>query len=287
MKKILYILFVIIIFTACSKTEQEAKPKTVEDVKLATIGWGPVINPSTFSNNGFYEIVHQPEGAANILYTDFATGTQMYLCSRPECLHNENSCNSYIEENIDTGRLLMNKDKSLLINIRGEKAAGTDEYITKIVTMKPDGSDQKSVYEFPFNESTDGHRAVDEENLYLTVIVAPTGVNKPAKLKLTRVNLYTGEREDLEAFDDDVKISAANEDTIYLQASTSTGNDFYAYSLSKKKKSLVYSTKYEEAKGVMFEDDLYLFENESKQVKQVNLITNEEKILEGKFHLTI
>lgn len=49
------------------------------------------------NEKGFYQIISNDNGYANLLYTDYATASRVYVCSSPNCEHNTTSCTSYID----------------------------------------------------------------------------------------------------------------------------------------------------------------------------------------------
>lgn len=49
------------------------------------------------NENGFYQIVSNENGYANLFYTDYTTANRVYLCGVPNCAHNTTTCTSYID----------------------------------------------------------------------------------------------------------------------------------------------------------------------------------------------
>ena len=53
----------------------------------------------TYNSDGMYEVVRATDSSwANIYYTDFNSCTRQILCSDPSCVHNSDSCRSYIKD---------------------------------------------------------------------------------------------------------------------------------------------------------------------------------------------
>lgn len=46
---------------------------------------------------GFYEVFTNDDTSKNIMYTDYATQSQIYLCSAPSCAHDNESCTTWIK----------------------------------------------------------------------------------------------------------------------------------------------------------------------------------------------
>lgn len=48
------------------------------------------------NDKGFYEIFQNEDQSRNIMYSDYTTCNQIYLCSQPNCAHDNESCTSWI-----------------------------------------------------------------------------------------------------------------------------------------------------------------------------------------------
>lgn len=65
------------------------------ELSLVTSYLGPDSEAST--EDGFYQAIPNPQGGTNIMYTDYATQSTLYLCPDPNCLHNSDSCSSWFD----------------------------------------------------------------------------------------------------------------------------------------------------------------------------------------------
>ena len=73
-----------------SKIEAPANVEYQDTVTLVTDPYGPLLNTSASTNDGYYELLLSADGTANnILYTDFATKQRIYLCNAPNCTHDK------------------------------------------------------------------------------------------------------------------------------------------------------------------------------------------------------
>lgn len=45
---------------------------------------------------GFYSVVANDDGSKNILYTDYASASQVYLCNQPNCEHDSEKCTAWV-----------------------------------------------------------------------------------------------------------------------------------------------------------------------------------------------
>lgn len=67
---------------------------TNRNIELITSVYG--ISSQASTETGLYEIVPSGTKGSNIIYTDFDSKTRTYLCNRPECLHKDENCPSWI-----------------------------------------------------------------------------------------------------------------------------------------------------------------------------------------------
>lgn len=94
------------------------------------------------NSKGFYEIPYlKPEVRNNILYTDYASGKQSYLCTAPSCGHSTSACSSWIDPDEYCFPIAM-EDKLILV-YSSELAANS-----RIEVSSLDGSDRKIVFRF-------------------------------------------------------------------------------------------------------------------------------------------
>lgn len=57
------------------------------------------LNNSIFGSggrDGFYETYAAANGGVNVVYIDYATANEIYLCSAPNCPHDSDACNAWI-----------------------------------------------------------------------------------------------------------------------------------------------------------------------------------------------
>ena len=45
---------------------------------------------------GFYSVVSNEDQSKNLMYIDYASKKQVYLCDQPNCTHDSEQCNSWI-----------------------------------------------------------------------------------------------------------------------------------------------------------------------------------------------
>lgn len=93
------------------------------------------------NEQGFYQIFLNDDNSKNILYVDYATHQQVYLCSQPNCEHDSESCTSWIPPEMGQVNVVTLPDRILLIHNNMTE-------ITYIEQLNLDGSDKEILYKF-------------------------------------------------------------------------------------------------------------------------------------------
>lgn len=116
------------------------------------------------SEKGVYEPSNPRGTVINILFNDFETKQQVFLCNKPECKHLDESCLSAI--NIESSAVpgLVYAGNRLLL-IRQYPANNGN---SGVVVSSPDGSERKTLFELPSNESMPGIFFSDGQYLLFT-----------------------------------------------------------------------------------------------------------------------
>lgn len=113
---------------------------------------------------GFYRLASIFDNGLNILYTDYSTNKEMFLCARPECMHNNETCQSYVD--ISAGNapgLLVNNDQLLLVS----PGPVGDSFKPRVEIMNLDGTNRHLVAEFKPNQNIGtGRFCADNEHIY-------------------------------------------------------------------------------------------------------------------------
>lgn len=125
------------------------------------------------STSGFYRTISRDDqNAQNLLYTDFATGQEIYLCNQPNCTHNTDSCTAWLSLSGAVTRVIPVGEKVVIL-YGGRSYAEGENSKPHVLLMNPDGSERRTIASF---ESTDmvaamprGGLARDAENLYFVL----------------------------------------------------------------------------------------------------------------------
>ena len=127
------------------------------------------------SSDGFYRFVAREEGGTNLRYIDFASGQEVYLCSSPNCNHNDESCPSWFSNFF--GRQLAIPVGNHLVLLHGSSigmgSTIADQILPSIEIAQLDGSERSCIFTFPASSDLCSliydSCARDEQNLYFTV----------------------------------------------------------------------------------------------------------------------
>lgn len=77
------------------ESSQQEKSQDTYDYTVAAAF--DMVTRGSGNENGFYQVISNTDGYANLFYTDYATASRVYLCGVPNCAHNSIACTSYIE----------------------------------------------------------------------------------------------------------------------------------------------------------------------------------------------
>lgn len=126
------------------------------------------------TQDGFYFIKsYHPadkmeEGYDNIMYIDYATGKQVYLCNKSNCSHSDSSCTSYLPINGAQG-LFTYKDK--LYRLSDAYSSDGKMEVPGLFVSDLDGSNQKMLYEMDSGMGWLRDFVIGEGVLYADVMV--------------------------------------------------------------------------------------------------------------------
>lgn len=125
------------------------------------------------SDQGFYRFVPRADGSANLLYTDFASLQEVYLCNQPNCTHSNDSCSSWFPTHAGTHLAVPFEDTLVIVHngIQGYTDAWAKEMLPAIDVATLSGADRKRAVSFPanFQIPSQSSFAKDDKYLYFTV----------------------------------------------------------------------------------------------------------------------
>ncbi len=150
---------------------------------------------------GFYEVIGRGEKVQNIVYTDYATKSRVYLCNDPGCNHIDDSCPSFLDTRSIEQLFII--ENSLYIQ---NSPTNLDNEPSQLIRMDLDGTNRKSVLTMETGQRLFGGYATDGEILYYTTMVyvevpeAEQETNDGIEFHLNGMNLRTGESTELYNF---------------------------------------------------------------------------------------
>lgn len=139
------------------------------------------------NSSGYYGIYSNPDGSRNILYTDYETASQVYLCNQPSCAHNTESCASWLSPN--TWKVI---------------AAATDEHLfllhsdprnaARIECCDLNGANRRTIHTFGGGASIENTVAANDRFLIVcTTQVTRTDEEVVRDVSLQLIEIETGQ----------------------------------------------------------------------------------------------
>jgi hypothetical protein len=155
---------------------------------------------------GAYRIIYRADGSSNITYIDYATCSEIYLCNRPNCTHDNESCTSWLPMDGISKDVFAAGDH-LVILYHGS-ASAVDEFgptsMPHIDIANLDGSERKTLItldaacEMNLPILSDGNSLV-----FLTTVVQQTGNVVSSANQLVRIPFDEGKMQVLYDFSAD------------------------------------------------------------------------------------
>lgn len=122
---------------------------------------------------GYYYLSHREDASFNIKYVDYASRTEIYLCSRPECTHDNESCAAWRPYCGSEGCAVPIGENLYIMFYGSHLPADHVRYgdLAKLHIEKTglDGSDAQELVSLPASASLGGGLATDGQCLYMTI----------------------------------------------------------------------------------------------------------------------
>lgn len=238
------LLFVIMVsFVSCGNLDaasSEVSPDSPDyiyndTVQLITGPYGPLLDRSTQTNRGYYELLLSADAESNnILYTDFDSKQRIYLCSNPGCTHNNDSCTSWINATAGGSFLFTGPSvKQLYYVQRGteDSSALNAETTGKFFSMGLDGSQRHVLFDIAASGRICDAIAADSNYFYIDINTVDPGIFE-AKKQVWQIDAKTGHKEVLVAdLPADTRLFGAFDTELLFQQQGETGITFRAFDL--------------------------------------------------------
>ena len=238
MKKLLVILSCILL-CGCSNQAVEKKKEATEkkvainsDLQLEMKEWKYLFWNGDGNEDGYYRIaqreVEKGDSISNLRYFDYKTKQEVYLCDKPECLHNDETCTSYLEDTIINSTIFVYQDHLYLTSFKGSDIAigGNQNYGANLYQMDLDGKNRKIIWSLDEGENFDqstilvgGNKLyipIEKEELYETVANSSMSVVKERKLMV--LDLQTKKAKEVMDLKDKEIIGVDNNQIVLCQS---------------------------------------------------------------------
>lgn len=290
--------------TACTQTDRVQEyttpseaPSTTSSAPIEIHGGLKLCDPFASGGaatlDGYYYTVLRPDGNLNIHYLDYATHSDIILCSSPNCTHDDESCSSFIRSNSLVPSLAAVGDRLLVVG--GGIGVSDPEQgdLPYIEVMQLDGNDRKRVYQA--NASSEfGALVCDDQNFYTIERITKMQDDVPFMTQqIAQIDLNTGEKTVLSEMGTNiVYLCDAIGSTIYYysiepeddsQTYSKTIFKYYAYDIENNNTTLIDSISSDSKRKITITDgDFYQIDSETHQVlvKHIGEATDESAIKE-------
>lgn len=231
-------------FTACSNNASDNdnvnnKPDSIavppiSPTSIAGLRCADPYGEGLASNSqGAYFTVLRPDGNLNIMYLDYSTGTEVYLCSQANCTHDSEGCTSWIPSKSGLiPSLICTNDFLCVIGCGINDPTASEGEYPYLEVMDLDGKNRKVVYR---SSTPCEWQALinDDENFYtieVSTCIIDGQIEKSSRL--VRINLKSGIKEvltDLSAEIEDassVYVCDAIDNSIYFKSFVQQGDSY-------------------------------------------------------------
>lgn len=131
-----------------------------EEIQLAVPGlWA-------CGSQGAYVLQQFYSDAMNLLYLDYASQQEIFVCSRPECSHSDESCTSYVpfSGNFDHPMIVCMNDALYFL-----QSAATETTVPYLEQCSADGSERTRLFELESSQRVASNLYWNSESLYFVV----------------------------------------------------------------------------------------------------------------------
>lgn len=190
------------------------------------------------TKDGYYTISTDENGMMNIMYVDYKTKKQIYLCDKSQCEHGNDKCTSFIDmkysarENtlLSDGKYLylvsseFNNEGGISTSINhGTGEVQQEDEPSSIYRMNLDGSNKKKLASLDSGELLDDKFFTDGNYLYGIAmkntnikIDGDTTYTKGNDYQLIGISIEDGERKNITDWDNDWTILGVYEDKLIV-----------------------------------------------------------------------
>ncbi len=241
-----------------------------------TANWAHTVT----TKDGAYTADNIFSNSTNLFYTDFSTKQEVIFCPDPACAHNDETCQSWFENNRTFPLAIAKNETSLFI-----KDDSSEEKAPEIIQINMDGTNRRSILKLENGEWLGNTLAVNEDVLFCEI-------NGTAGTSIVCVDLKNQKRETVYQSDEkDVTIQligGAGNKLLVLQYEESNPDLMKLYLLDPKQP--VWDEPIAEASneeggfitcsGTEGQTDLYLNFRSKNEIHHINLDTGKKDVVQ-------
>lgn len=283
MKKIYTILFLLIgIFGGCSYNKHDVQVCTLTDITMPNKGCNV-----TTGEDGVYFAANN-----NIVYMDIATKTKTLLCNRVECLHNDDTCDSFFHNMPEV--IFTNATKKLLFVVHRNDLSSTESIIS-VCNMS--GSERKEIATINSNQTLYYSFVDDGENIYYVCMNVEDG-NVTYIVKKT--NYISGKSSTILSSPNNLQLLTAYNNKLIFWTNTYSSSDtsyftemnnlIFEFDITTGKTNDIvsYTSKKNDQEEAYFLYNNYMIQfhnnmNGKATVYKTNLLTGEKMLLSNEY----
>ena len=285
------ICIILFSFTACQTTPILSSSNSSSAIQNSSISLGNLklassssgAGPYVSSSEGFYQLDIHSDNYQNILYADFSTLKTTYLCARPECLHNDESCCSYIEtsDGILPGLVFCEPYLFLVTPTAGENTPPNIQIISK------NGLERKTLVEFPSSIRLIG--AIYTDGNYLVTLREETLDTATVNYDIIAIDIQNGNLFSIFSLENfSSYICGAFDSTLILKSINPSTKKISFKSINLKSPNGTFKTlELDMSSGIEYISGsyLYLYNPSENSFSRINLITNKTTTVKFNTHI--
>lgn len=243
-----------------------------------TANWAHTV----ITKDGAYKADNIFSNSTNLFYTDFSTKKEIVFCPDPACAHNDETCQSWFENNSIFPLAIAKNENSLFI-----KDDSSDEKAPEIIQIDLDGTDRRSILKLENGEWLGDALAVNENVLFCEI-------NGTTGTSIVCVDLKNQKRETIYQSDEEGAtiqlIGGAGNKLLVLQYDESNPDLMKLYLLNPKQPVLeepIAEVSNEEGdfitcSGTEGQTDLYLNFRSKNEIHHIDLDTGKKDVVKYK-----
>lgn len=285
---------VVLGLVACA-TEPSSTQSAIEHSKPEKINLHMVTTPDqvgiSSTDSGYYTTEMNNDGSFIVCYIDYTTKTEIVLCNRPECSHNNETCPAYLNRGVS----LFVCDETLYFYfpemIAAKGGVENSDNWPRLECANSDGSNRRILRQFNANNQIVYGIASDGMNLYYCELTT-TVLDREIKSEywLVSQDINSGAVTKIQELSENKRLIDASENKFYFKTfeNTETANSFaqkQVISCSElingklTEESPCANWMRDEAVGDIADNYLYLYKYQTDSITKTDLATGEETLL--------